>query len=174
VRGHRGRGGGAALACVVLVVVLVAAGCAGQDEQGTPRQRMRAWVDGTGFGSAVGTLMADGARVERLVAQGADAGSFHTACAVWLNDVAAAEGNLPTPDAQATQQLASAYALETQAAQDCFNAGAADSALQQRSARERTQAAALLSAALAGVGRIVGATVPTSTTTQPATGGILG
>ncbi len=75
-------------ASVVLVLMLGSAltltSCAGADQRGSPAHRMSVWVSGTDFGSSIGTLIADNARVPKDVANGT--GAVHAACSTLLND----------------------------------------------------------------------------------------
>jgi hypothetical protein len=156
------------------LVLVLAAGCAGQDEQGTPAQRMTAWVQGTGAGSAMGTVLGDADRIEKVLALDRGVGAVHTDCGVLLTDAEEANSALPTPDGRTTRDLSDAYALEGEAANDCYNAGTTNQPLLDRSAQERAQAASLITSALARIRQITGTTVSTSTTTQPGGGGMFG
>jgi hypothetical protein len=164
---HAGRVG-----LVLLVVALAAAGCAGEDQQGTPAQRMSAWVKGTGLGGDIGTLNADNARVPLDVANGT--GAVHAACGTVEVDADMANGVLPTPDSQVTDWLSTAYGLEGTAATECYNAGATNTKLLAQSARHTAQAHALFERALIRIQSIIGHPVATTTTTDNATGGIFG
>jgi hypothetical protein len=146
---------------------LLAAGCAGPDQTGSPSQRMRAWVQGTGFGASVGTLQADGQRIGQVTAQNRGAGAIRTDCALLTTDAEAANSNLPSPDDQVTQQLAQAYSLLYGAGTDCYSAGSANRSLMARSARQRTQATTLLDRVLAEIRHITGSSVSTTTTAPP-------
>ena len=107
-------------ASIVLVPMLGSAltltSCAGADQQGSPAHRMSVWVSGTDFGSAIGTLIADNARVPKDVANGT--GAVHAACSTLLNDAQMAYAELPSPDPDVNQLLNSAYTLEQAAAND--------------------------------------------------------
>ena len=99
---------------------------------------------------------------------------MHTICAVLLNDVEAANSDLPSPDLRLTTLLSDAYGLEGDAANDCYDAGSTNAALQAKSARERSRAQTLLLQALARVARVTGHPVSTTTTVAPGGGGIFG
>ena len=67
--------------------------CAGADQQGSPAHRMSVWVNGTGFGEQIGTLIADNARVAKDVPNGT--GAVHAACSTIVNDADMANSSLP-------------------------------------------------------------------------------
>jgi hypothetical protein len=146
--------------------------CAGADQQGTAAQKMSAWVTGTAFGAAIGTLTADNARVPKDVPNGT--GAVHAACSTLLNDAQMAYAELPSPDPQVTQLLNDAYMLEQTAANDCYDAGTSNPTLLARSQREGIKAEALYNHALQRIRVVDGKPVPTTTTTDNSAGGILG
>ena len=146
--------------------------CAGADQQGDAAQRMSAWVVGTSFGSDVGTLVADNARVPLVARNGS--GALHAACSTTLNDAEMAYAELPSPDADVNQYLNSAYMLEQTAANDCYEAGGPDTKLLTESVRDGIKAQALFNEALQRIRQIDGKAVSTTTTTDNSAGGILG
>jgi hypothetical protein len=146
--------------------------CAGADQQGTAAQKMSAWVTGTAFGAAIGTLTADNARVPKDVPNGT--GAVHAACSTLLNDAQMAYAELPSPDPDVTQLLNDAYMLEQKAANDCYDAGTSNPTLLARSQREGIKAEALYNQALQRIRVVDGKPVPTTTTTDNSAGGILG
>ncbi len=162
------------LAAVVLATVgaVTLTSCAGQDQQGSPAHRMSAWVSGTGFGESIGTLVADNARIPKVVANGT--GAVHAACGTLLNDAEAANSSLPSPDPDVTDLLARAYGLEGTAANQCYDAGSTDQKLLRESERNAVRAQALLDQALQRIRGVDGKMVPTTTTTDNSTGGIFG
>jgi hypothetical protein len=139
---------------------------------GTPRHQMTVWVQASQFGQTVGTLEGDAARVTKAVGRHEDIGVIHTICGVLLTDAQSANGNLPTPNSQLTDTLSVAYTLEYEAGNDCYSGGTTGTALLEKSARERSRAHAQLMRALALVDQVEGASVPTTTTTQPGGGGL--
>ena len=158
---------------LMLGSALLLTSCAGADQQGSPAHRMSTWVGGTSFGATIGTLTADNARVPLDVANGT--GAVHAACSTLLNDAQMAYAELPTPDPDVTTLLNNAYALEQNAANDCYNAGTGDAKLLARSEREGIRAQALFDEALQRIREIDGRSVPTTTTTDNgASGGIFG
>jgi hypothetical protein len=146
--------------------------CAGADQQGTVAQKMSAWVTGTAFGAAIGTLTADNARVPKDVPNGT--GAVHAACSTLLNDAQMAYAELPSPDPEVTQLLNDAYILEQTAANDCYDAGTSNPKLLARSQREGIKAEALYDQALQRIRVVDGKPVPTTTTTDNSAGGLLG
>ena len=151
----------------VAVLVLFAVGvasCAGQDQSGSAAQRLSAWVKGTGFGEDVGTLMADNARIPKAVRNGT--GAVHGACATMLDDAEMANGELPTPDPQVTAWLSSAYSLEGDAANECYNAGSTNKKLLAKAEKAGAKAQALFSRALIRIQSIDGRVPSTTTTTE--------
>jgi hypothetical protein len=146
--------------------------CAGLDQQGTPTQQISAWVKGTDFGETVPTLRADGARVATLLRRNSGSGAIHAACGVLLNDAQQANSNLPTPDEQLSQDLAQAYNLEQQAANECYDAGAANPALMAKARNKWERAGVILLAALDRADQLTGRAIPTTTTTEAGGGGL--
>ena len=133
---------------------------------------MSVWVNGTGLGGDIGTLNADNARVAIDVPNGT--GAVHAACGTIEVDADMANGELPSPDAQVTDWLSAAYGLEGTAGTQCYNAGATNTDLLAKSARNTAKADALFQRALIRIQSIIGKPVATTTTTDNATGGIFG
>jgi hypothetical protein len=157
------------------VTALVAVGltsCAGADQQGSSAHRMSVWVGGTGLGEDIGTLIADNARVPKDVANGT--GAIHAACGTLLNDAEMANGSLPSPDPEVTDLLTQAYNLEGTAANQCYDAGATNRTLLQKSERNGIKAEALYNQVLERIRAIDGKTVSTTTTTDNSSGGVFG
>ena len=163
-------------ASIVLVPMLGSAflfsSCAGADQQGSPAHRMSAWVSGTNFGADVATLIADNARVPKDVANGT--GAVHAACSTLLNDAQMAYAELPSPDPDVTQLLDSAYTLEQDAANDCYDAGTTNPTLLAKAEHAGIKAEALYNQALQRIREIDGKAVSTTTTTDNSTGSIFG
>jgi hypothetical protein len=157
---------------LLLVVAFVAAGCAGEDQEGSPSHRMIEWVGGTGLGGDIGTLNADNARIPLDVPNGT--GAIHAACGTIEDDADMANDELPTPDPQVTLWLSDAYGLEGTAATECYDAGATNKKLLAESERNTAKAHALFERALIRIQSIIGHPVATTTTTDNATGGIFG
>ena len=105
---------------MLLLLGLAAAGCGGSDQQGSPASQMSAWVSGTSFGTTVNALDADTRHATTVMATGSEA-AIHTVCGVLLLDVEQANGNLPTPDQQSTDLLATAYNNLGAAAHQCYD-----------------------------------------------------
>lgn len=156
----------AALAAVVAGCAL-AAGCAGQEQSGPPAARVATWVSGGGGGAAIGTLRVDSANISQVLARHDPPAAVKTVCALLTTDAETALGNLPTPDAELTDELNTAYGEAVSAGNDCYAGAGGSTELLARSARERARLAAQLDSA---VGRITAVTghPPSTSTTQPA------
>ncbi len=141
---------------------------------GTPTQRVRNWVSGSGLGQSVGTVEGDAARVGVALDEHKSVGVLHTDCGVLLTDAQSANGELPTPDSQLTDLLSSAYALAYDAGNDCYNSGGTNKKLLDKATKEGIEAEAKLQQAVNLVGQLIGRPLSTTTTTQPDDGGILG
>jgi len=155
-------------ACIVLLSAsaLALSSCAGADQQGSAAQRMTAWVDGTGLGGSIGTLVADNARIAEVAPRGS--GALHAACGTIVSDAASANSNLPSPDPTVTELLAQAYGLEGTVGDDCYD-GAGDHALLIKSEHDGIKADALYEEALQRI-RVVDGKAPVTTTTSGNTG----
>jgi hypothetical protein len=163
---------GVVVAGVIVVVIGVGAYFAyGQSEvSGSPIAQLRSWVAGTGLGQSVGTVLGDAARVRQALAAHKSAGVVHTDCAVLLTDAQSANGELPSPNRTLTRLLSSGYALAYDAGSDCYDSNGTNQALLARARRERIEAEAKLSQAVALVNQLLGTTLSTTTTTQPGGG----
>jgi hypothetical protein len=151
-------------AVLVVLVGVGAASCAGEDQRGTASHRMSVWVKGTSLGEDIGTLTADNARLPKDVANGTRA--VHAACGTMLDDAEMANGELPTPDAQVTAWLSTAYNLEGTAANECYSAGATNKKLLAKAEAETAKAEGLFSRALIRIESIDGREPSTTTTTE--------
>jgi hypothetical protein len=148
-----------------LLLVLVALGlsaCAGADQEGSPAHRVSVWVNGTGFGGDIGTLVADNARIAKVAPNGS--GALHAACSTMINDAEMANSSLPSPDPTVTDLLTQAYGLEGTAGNDCYN-GASDPKLLDEAERDGIKADALYNEALQRI-RAIDGKVPETTTTS--------
>jgi hypothetical protein len=166
----------AAVAAVLVAVAVVAfVSYSSVSPSGTPRQRLARWVADTSLGQDLGALHDDGLDLKKVLAHHAGTTAVHTVCSVLSVTAEAANSNLPSPDTTLTQLLARAYGLEGAAGGYCYDAGASDRPLLEKSEAEQAQAQRLIDEALARVAAITGATVSTTTTTQPTSGtGIFG
>ena len=119
-RGVNGR-----LLLTTLALTTVAAvtltSCAGEDQMGSPAHRMSVWVNGTNFGADIATLVADNARIPKVVPNGS--GAVHAACGTLVTDAEMANTNLPSPDPDVTDLLTQAYGLEGTAGNECYKRG---------------------------------------------------
>jgi hypothetical protein len=166
--GPRLRGGPRrrAVLLALAAAALVLAGCAAPDQSGTLPHRVSVWASTTSFGETVGTLEADTRSVDGVIRLHRGPGAIHTACGVLETDAATAESNLPTPDARLTGYVDRAATLDFRAGTDCYNGGGTDAKLMARSARERAQARAALTAAVARVQQLTHHVLSTTTTTE--------
>jgi hypothetical protein len=146
--------------------------CAGADQEGTAAHRMSVWTSGTGLGEDIGTLVADNARIPKVVPNGT--GAVHAACGTMLNDAEMANTNLPSPDPDVTDLLTQAYGLEGTAANQCYDAGSTNTKLLAESERNTIKAEALYQQVLQRIRQIDGSTVSTTTTTDNSSGSIFG
>jgi len=152
----------AALALLTGASSVVLSSCAGEDQMGSPAHRMSVWVGGTSLGQDIGTLVADNARIPRVVANGA--GALHAACSTMLNDAEAANTELPSPDSEVTDVLTQAYGLEGTAANECYDSGSTNKQLLTESRRDTIKAEALFNRALQRI-RVIDGHAPSTTTT---------
>ena len=111
--------------------------CAGEDQMGSPAHRMSVWVNGTNLGEDIGTLVADNARIAKVVPNGT--GAVHAACGTLVTDAEMANTELPSPDPEVTDLLTKAYGLEGTAGNQCYDAGATNKQLLAESARNAHQ-----------------------------------
>jgi hypothetical protein len=165
----------AALVLLTGASSLALTSCAGEDQMGSPAHRMSVWVDGTNLGQDIGTLIADNARIPKVVKNGA--GALHAACSTMLNDAEAANTELPSPDSQVTDLLNQAYGLEGTAANKCYDSGGTNTKLLTESRRDAIRAEAFYDQVLQRI-RVIDGQVPSTTTTVGNSGnsggGILG
>jgi hypothetical protein len=123
---------------------------------------MSVWVGGTNLGQDIGTLIADNARIPKVVANGA--GALHAACSTMLNDAEAANTELPSPDSEVTNVLTQAYSLEGTAANDCYDSGSTNTQLLTESRHDTIKAEALFNQVLQRI-RAIDGQMPSTTTT---------
>lgn len=166
------RRGLVASVAVLLGCALTLTSCAGADQEGTSAHRMSVWVSGTSFGADIGTLVADNARIPKVVPNGT--GAVHAACGTMLNDAEMANTNLPSPDPDVTDLLTQAYGLEGTAANQCYDAGSTNTKLLGESERNSIKAEALYQEVLQRIRQIDGHSVSTTTTTDNSSGSIFG
>jgi hypothetical protein len=148
--------------------------CAGEDQRGSPAHRMSVWVNGTNFGQDIGTLVADNARIAKVVPNGT--GAVHAACGTLVTDAEMANTELPSPDPEVTGLLTKAYGLEGTVGNECYDAGSTNKKLLAEAARNAIKAEALYNEALQRI-RAIDGKVPATTTTvgnSGNSGGIFG
>jgi len=153
----------------VLVVAGGLGGCAGQEQSGTPAQRVSTWMGGGG-GSGIGNVEVATRNVDLALSQHNSAAAIREVCSLLSNEAQTSIGNLPAPDDQLTNQLDAAYMVATSAGDDCYHGASGDSRLLARSATERARSLAELAAAVDYVRTVTGHT-PTTNTTAPQGGG---
>ncbi len=157
------------MAAVAVLAATALAGCAGQEQSGTMRQRVTTWIDGGG-GSGIGNVEVASRNVDLAIARRNSPAAVREVCALLSNEAQTSIGNLPTPDEQLTTQLDAAYVDVTAAGDDCYNGASGDARLLARSAAERVKAMGLLATAVGLVESVTGHT-PTTATTAPQGGG---
>ena len=163
------------LPLVVMAVVIALgssflAGCAGQEQSGTPAVRVTTWVNGASGGVAIGTVEVDARNVDLALAHHNTAAALRTVCALLTTDAQTAIGNLPTPDDQLTGDLNSAYEEGSAAGDDCYKGSEGNAALMRRSAEERKKLIPLLATAVDRIVVVTGHTPSTSTTAPSGAG----
>jgi hypothetical protein len=136
--------------------------CAGEDQMGSPAHRMSVWVNGTNLGADIATLVADNARIAKVVPNGS--GAVHAACGTIVTDAEMANTELPSPDPEVTDLLTKAYSLEGTVGNQCYDAGSTNKQLLATSARNAIKAEALYNEALQRI-RAIDGKVPVTTTT---------
>ncbi len=161
--------GGAGLLAAVLLAMLLLAGCAGQEQSGTPAARVMTWVQGAGGGAAIGTVEVDSRNVDQALVHHDPPASIRSVCALLTNDAETAIGNLPTPDNTLTDALNTAFEDAAAAGDDCYQGAGGDARLLRRSASERARLVPLLEAAVERITAVTGHT-PTTDTTAPQSG----
>jgi hypothetical protein len=159
------------VAAVVLFGSAFLAGCASQDQIGAPSARVSSWVSGAGGGSAIGTLEVDSRNADQAFSHHQAAAAIREVCALLTNDAQTAIGNLPTPDAQLTDELNAAYEDAASAGDDCYKGATGDRTLLHRSASERRRLGSLLTTAIERIHSVTGHTPSTSTTLPSGAGG---
>ncbi|HWF16382.1 MAG TPA: hypothetical protein VG244_09400 [Acidimicrobiales bacterium] len=147
---------------VSVVAAVTLTSCAGEDQRGSPAHRMSVWVSGTSFGEDLGTLVADNARITKVIPNGV--GALHAACGTLVTDAEMANTELPAPDPEVTELLTKAYGLEGTAGNQCYDAGTTNRQLLAESARNAIKAEALYNEVLQRI-RAVDGTSPATTTT---------
>ncbi len=152
-----------------VVATLSVAGCAGQEQSGTPAQRVTTWVDSAG-GSGIGSVEVDVRNVDLALAKHNRPDAVREVCALLSNDAQTAIGNLPAPFDQLTDDLNNAYTVATSAGDDCYNGAGGKGRLEARSATERTRTLTLLAVAVHYIESVTGQTPTTATTAPPDNG----
>lgn len=162
---------------IFVVVALLAAVAAaafvadGRVATGTPAQKLAGWVKTTALGEDIGTLQSEGRDVARAAAAHSGTGVVHTICSAMATDAQTYNDSLPSPDTAVTQDLARAYSLAYDAAEECYKAGATNRPLFARSEADSARARRLFAAVVRRIERLTRSSVSTTTTTGPGTTG---
>lgn len=156
----------ALVAAAVLVGPAALAGCAGQEQSGTPSQRVTTWMRSVG-GSGIGNVEVAARNVDLALARHNAPAAVREVCALLSNETQTSIGNLPSPDDRLTDQLNSAYMVGTAAGDDCYNGAAGDAKLLARSAAERARMLKMLAVAVQQYESVTGHTPTTDTTVPP-------
>lgn len=157
--------GALAAACMVAAAVS-SAGCAGQEQSGTPAHQVSTWLTGAG-GVDIGNLEVASRNVDLALTQHNQPAAIREVCDLLSNDAQTGIGDLPTPDSQLTDELNRAYTVATSAGGDCYDGAAGNGRLLARSAAERRQLFVLLGTAVRRIETITGQTPTTDTTAPP-------
>lgn len=121
-------------------VMGLVAGCSTTYSGSTVAQQVSGWSSQTNFPAEARTVQQDMQRVATVVAQ-RTASLIRTDCDVLVTDALIANQNLPTPDTDLTDLLASTYASAATAGRDCLQGAGGDVRLLARSASERAMSA---------------------------------
>jgi len=160
--------GVAAVAAAVAIGSMVLAGCAAQEQSGTPAHQVTAWVAGAGAGASIGTVEVDIKNVDLAFRQHDPAGEIRSVCGLLVDDAGTANGNLPTPDQQLSDDLTAAYSTAYDAGTDCYNGANGDKKLLATSATLRVKAESQMATAIDRITAVTGKAPSTTTTTVPA------
>ncbi len=152
---------------VLSLASFVLAGCAGQEQSGTPAHQVSVWVTGAGAGASVGTIEVDIKNVDLAFSQHDPSGQIRSVCALLASDAGIGNGNLPTPDPELSNDLSTAYATASDAGTDCYKGAGSNSKLLATSATERARADAQLAKAVDRITSMTGHVPSTTTTTAP-------
>lgn len=160
--------GTARVAAAVAIGSLALAACAAQEQSGTPSHQLTAWVNGAGAGGSIGTVEVDIKNVNLAFRQHDPPGEIRSVCGLLVDDSGTANGNLPSPDQQLSDDLSAAYATAYDAGTDCYNGSNGDQKLLATSATLRAKAQSQLNTALERITAVTGKVPSTTTTTAPA------
>ncbi len=144
------------------------AACAAQEQSGTPAEQVSSWVNGAGAGASIGTVEVDIKNVDLAFRQHDPAGEIRSVCGLLVDDSGTANGNLPTPDQQLSNDLSAAYATAYDAGTDCYNGANGDQKLLATSATLRVKAQSQMNTSVARITAVTGKVPSTTTTTTPA------
>lgn len=156
------------MTAAVVISSIGLAGCAGQEQAGTPAHQVTEWVSGAGAGSSIGTVDVDIKNVNLAFTQHDPAGEIRSVCGLLVTDAGTANGNLPTPDQQLSVDLSNAYATAYDAGTDCYNGSGGNQKLLATSATLRAKAQAQMATAIDRITAVTGHVPSTTTSTAPA------
>jgi hypothetical protein len=157
-----------AVAAAVAIGSMGLAACSAQEQSGTPAHQVTAWVNGAGAGGSIGTVEVDIKNVDLAFHQNDPPGEIRSVCGLLVDDAGTANGNLPTPDQQLSDDLSAAYATAYDAGTDCYNGANGNQKLLATSATLRSKAQTQMNTAIARITAVTGKVPSTTTTTTPA------
>ena len=160
--------GTGAVAAAVAIGSMALAGCAAQEQSGSLAHRVTSWVAGAGAGSSIGTVEVDIKNVNLAFRQSDPPGEIRSVCGLVVTDAGTANGNLPSPDQQLSDDLSAAYATAYDAGTDCYNGANGDKKLLATSTALRAKAQSQMATALDRITAVTGKVPSTTTTTAPA------
>lgn len=160
--------GTAAAVVAVAIGSMALAACAAQEQSGSPAHQLSSWVNGAGAGGSIGTVSVDIKNVNLAFDQHDPPGEIRSVCGLLVDDAGTANGNLPSPDQQLSDDLSAAYATAYDAGTDCYNGSNGDQKLLATSATLRAKAQSQMTTALERIAAVTGKVPATTTTTAPA------
>lgn len=141
-------------------------GCAGQS--GSPAHQLTEWVSEEAAGASIGTVEVDVKNINLAFSQHDPPGEIRSVCGLLVDDSGTANGNLPTPDQQLSNDLSAAYATAYDAGTDCYNGANGDEKLLATSTNLRAKAQSQMVTAINRITAVTGQVPSTTTTTAPA------
>lgn len=155
------------MGAALVAVATVLASCSTSAPLGA---QVAQWESVSGFGSTIGTLVGDGARVVTVVHRGQGTGALKASCGVLEAAASSADATLPAPVTQLTTTLSGAFHDELAAAGLCYGAAPTDRATLTHAIADVVRADAQLEQAVQLVSGLTGKVPSTTTTTTPGGG----